>query len=424
MRIDLAGYGPGSSDLTTLQVRQALEEAELIITSERLAGYVRSLNRTDSARSREILVETRSSEICRILEDTALDKAVCLFGGDSSFYSGAAPLLTCIGQSRLLRDKDADIRILPGISSLSYACSCLGLSLREVEVFSAHGRSCDPVRAVMNGKKSFFLTGGDSTSAKLCGELTRAGLGALKVTVMENLSAANERIRQMTAAQAAGETFDPLSVLIADAAYVSDELRRGVPGIPDAAFARGKVPMTKRLVRVSALSLLNPSMEDLCWDLGAGTGSVSVELSARCRRVISVERNPEAAALMEENRKRFGAWNMEIVTGEIPEILRELPAPDRIFLGGGGRWIRSVLDAAHEKCAQDSRLPAVLATAITLETLQEAVSALEAYGYETGIVQAAVTDIRKQGQFHMMNAQNPVFLILGEAGGKNDTGNL
>ena len=388
MRIDLAGYGPGSSGLTTQQVRQALEEAELIITSERLAGYVRNLGRTDAGCTEEILIETNSSEICRILEDTAYDRVVCLMSGDSSFYSGAAPLVTCIEQSPRLRERNAVIRILPGISSLSYACSRLGLSFRQVEVFSAHGRSCDPVRAVMNGKKSFFLTGGDTTCAKLCGELTRAGLGELKVTVMENLSCADERIRTMTAAQAAG----------------------------DEAFARGKVPMTKRLVRVSALSLLNPSSGDLCWDLGAGTGSVSVELSARCRRVISVEKDPAALALLRENKERFGAWNMEIVKGEIPEVLSQLPYPDRIFVGGGGRWIRAVLDDASQKCAEGRKKPAVLITAVTLETLQEAVSALEEHGYETEIVQAAVTNILRQGQFHMMHAHNPVFLILGSAG--------
>lgn len=416
MRIDLAGYGPGSSGLTTLKVRQALEEAELIITSERLAGYVRNLGRTDAGCTEEILIETNSSEICRILEDTAYDSVVCLMSGDSSFYSGAAPLVTCIEQSPRLRERHAVIRILPGISSLSYACSRLGLSFRQVEVFSAHGRSCDPVRAVMNGKKSFFLTGGDTTCAKLCGELTRAGLGELKVTVMENLSCADERIRTMTAAQAAGKRFDPLSVLIADAAYVSADLRRGVPGIPDEAFVRGKVPMTKRLVRVSALSLLNPSSGDLCWDLGAGTGSVSVELSARCRRVISVEKDPAALALLRENKERFGAWNMEIVKGEIPEVLSQLPYPDRIFVGGGGRWIRAVLDDASQKCAEGRKKPAVLITAVTLETLQEAVSALEEHGYETEIVQAAVTNILRQGQFHMMHAHNPVFLILGSDG--------
>ena len=398
MRIDLAGYGLGSSGLTTLKVRQALEEAELIITSERLAGYVRNLGRTDAGCTEEILIETNSSEICRILEDTAYDSVVCLMSGDSSFYSGAAPLVTCIEQSPRLRERNAVIRILPGISSLSYACSRLGLSFRQVEVFS------------------FFLTGGDTTCAKLCGELTRAGLGELKVTVMENLSCADERIRTMTAAQAAGKRFDPLSVLIADAAYVSADLRRGVPGIPDEAFARGKVPMTKRLVRVSALSLLNPSSGDLCWDLGAGTGSVSVELSARCRRVISVEKDPAALALLRENKERFGAWNMEIVKGEIPEVLSQLPYPDRIFVGGGGRWIRAVLDDASQKCAEGRKKPAVLITAVTLETLQEAVSALEEHGYETEIVQAAVTNILRQGQFHMMHAHNPVFLILGSAG--------
>ena len=147
--------------------------------------------------------------------------------------------------------------------------------------------------------------------------------------------------------------------------------------------------------------------EEGCWDLGAGTGSVSIELSAHCRKVISVEMNPEAVSLLEENRKKFGAWNMEIVQGEIPAILEELPAPDKIFVGGGGEWIREVLRTVS------GERPAVCATAITLETLQNVRCALEEAGYKTKVTQVAVTEVKKRGQVHMMDAQNPVFLIQG-----------
>lgn len=436
MIIYLAGLGPGSADLTTQQTMEALGEADLIITSRRLAGMLwgadpsvpywdalREEDRFCFASGVRILVETVPGKICRILEEEPFERAVCLYGGDSSFYSGATPLLRLIGQSRPLQEKGAKIRILPGISSLSAACAHLGISFRELEVFSAHGRVCNPVKAVMNGKRSFFLTGGKSDPAGLCAELTRAGLGDLKVTVCERLSSEQEQIREMTAREASGLKYDRMAVLLAEPAPISEQLRRTVPGIPDDSFVRGSVPMTKRLVRVSALSLLDPSAEDLIWDLGAGTGSVSVELSPRCGRVISVEKDPEAIRLMEENRKKFGAWNMEIVQGEVPQILRDLPMPDRIFVGGGGGRIREVLEIIKtrlsgsgdcgQKTAEESRLPAICASAVTLETLQEVRSVMEESGYETQVVQVAVTDVKKRGHFHMMDAQNPVFLIAG-----------
>ena len=182
--------------------------------------------------------------------------------------------------------------------------------------------------------------------------------------------------------------------------------------------------MTKRMVRVCALSLLNPSDEDVCWDLGAGCGSVSVELAPHCARVIAGERNPEAIVRMEMNRKKFGAWNMEIVQGENLQVLPDLPAPDRIFIGGGGGQIREILEHFCRKQTRSASLagdeeskgmPVVCASAVTLETLQEVRCALEDFGYGTLIVQVAVTDVKERGQHHMMDAQNPVFLIMGSA---------
>ncbi len=440
MKIDLAGFGPGSLDMVSRQVLDALSEADVIITSRRLADVLKG-NITAEDQT-EILVETGSKQICAILEALSCRHVLCLFGGDISFYSGAAPLLKLIGQSKSLQNKELQVRLLPGISSLSAACARLGISFQDAEVYSAHGRSCDPVRAVMNGKKSFFLTGGKSDPSALCRELTDAGLGDLQVTVCEMLCTKKERIRTMTAAEAAQQSFLPLAVLVVEPAPVSELLRRTVPGIADEEFVRGAVPMTKRLVRVCALSMLNPSSEDVCWDLGAGTGSVSVEMSARCARVIAVERNPEALHLMEENRRRFGAWNMKIVSGAIPDILPSLPVPDAVFVGGGGREIRSILNCVKElvggpgkdpsgntgrdvlkgTCGSERSetavkkiqgMPKICAAAVTLETLHEVRTALEEYGYETEVVQTAVTEVKKRGHSHMMDALNPVFLISG-----------
>ena len=156
MRIDLAGFGPGAPDLASQQVWQALSEADLILSSQRLAQILQEEERFFLRAGARLLAETDSRKICRTLEQESFGRAVCLFGGDSSFYSGAAPLLRLIGQSSVLQNAKPEVRLLPGISSLSAACAASGLSFRELEVFSAHGRACDPVKAVMNGKKSFF----------------------------------------------------------------------------------------------------------------------------------------------------------------------------------------------------------------------------------------------------------------------------
>ncbi len=495
MKIDLAGFGPGAKELATRQTVDALSSSDVIITSARLAGILREEQNTAIPGTCflkpdvRIFEETRSAQICALLENFSVsddfENVLCLFGGDSSFYSGAAPVLKRIEESDSLMSSGVQVRVLPGISSLSAACARLQIPIREAEVFSAHGRDCDPVRAVMNGKKSFFLTSGSSGPAGLCRDLVRAGLGMLEVTVCEMLSTKSERIRVMTAEQAAEETFQPLSVLFIDPAPVSEYIKKGIPGIADGAFQRGPVPMTKRFVRTGILSVLAPSEGEVCWDLGAGTGSVSIEMCAHCRRVISVERNPEAVCLLEENRKRFGAWNMQIIRGEIVGTAAKLPVPDAIFVGGGGGQLSVILDQLQKKverivdqAASDSakaqetnvqtekqpartgeqpvqageqsvqegldfvkyqgteelparwtvpkaanggtRMPRICAAAVTLETLFEVREALENHNYDTQVVQIAVTDVKERGHFHMMDAQNPVFLIEGLPGGTEE----
>ena len=146
-------------------------------------------------------------------------------------------------------------------------------------------------------------------------------------------------------------------------------------------------------------------------------GSVSVELAraARLGTVYAVEKNPEALPLLEENRRRFGAWNLRIVPGEAPGALAALPAPDRVFVGGSSGGLLEILRTAKEK---NPGVRAVVNT-VTLETLAEAVPALKACGFpEPDVVQLSAARARKAGNYHLMTGQNPVFIL--SAGGETD----
>lgn len=399
MLIYLIGTGMGSGSTITREAEEAIMDSELLIGAKRLLE-----NLPEEATDNRI-EEVYSDRIMDILASTDADRAGVILSGDTGFYSGATKLSQSIAESEEMARRLARVRIIPGISSFSYFCSRTGINYENMNVLSAHGKDADPVDSVMHGKYSFFLTGGKETPATLCRTLADAGLGDLKVYVGERLSYEDENITELTAGEAADRTFAPLSVMIVEPARCE---RRSLPGIRDEEFVRGKVPMTKRLVRVSSLGLLAPEATDICWDVGAGTGSVSIEMCFCSRAVYGIEKNPEAVELLHKNREKFGAWNLRIVEGEAPEALEKLPDPDKVFIGGSSGSIAGILEQIR------SEHVTVLVTSVTLETLELARKALEEYGYEVSINQVAVTGVKKIGSYHMMQSENPIFMILGE----------
>ena len=394
MMVTLVSMGCGKETLT-LQAKKALEEADCLVGSDRLLRQAPASPRIPRLRA------VRREEILSVLRASGAKAPCVLLSGDAGFYSGAAGLLP------LLERENIPFKVLPGVSSLQAFAARLHQNWQGWNLYSAHGRDCDPVAAVCQGKPAFFLTGGTLGPAQLCGLLNQAGLGELPVDVGENLFCEGERLYTGTAAECAQMSFAPLSVLLVQPAR---RPQKRTPGISDEEFLRDKVPMTKQEVRAAILAKLAMAPDDLCWDVGAGTGSVSVEMALQCREVWSVEREERALALMVANREKFGAWNLRIMAGPAPGVLEGLPAPDKVFIGGSGGKLRDILAAVN---AANPRAK-VCISAIALETLHTALTALEELGYEAEIVQISVNRARKAGELHLLMAQNPVFLITGE----------
>ena len=183
-------------------------------------------------------------------------------------------------------------------------------------------------------------------------------------------------------------------------------------GIPDEDFIRGKVPMTKREVRILTMAKAEISPKDTVWDVGAGTGSMSVEaaLLAPEGRVYAVERKGEGASLIRQNAEKFGAKNITVVEGEAPEALDLLPECDAVIIGGSGSRLAEILDKAAEKLADGGR---VVINSVTIQTLSEAVEYFrrksEAFTYEAVCVQ--VTRLEAVGRYDMMKALNPIYIL-------------
>lgn len=397
MNVTLIGMGSGQPENLTLQGLAALRQADLILGARRLLAVLPAGCTENRAAA------YRPDEVAELLQTSGAENAVLVYSGDTGFYSGASSMM------EKLEALGVRARVLPGLSSIQLLAAALGRPWQGWNLVSAHGRTCDPVAECMQGRPTFFLTGGSEDPATLCAQLAAEGFGDVQGVVGQCLGTPEEKLFRGSVKELAAGRFNSLSVLLVEAAEV---LPRRAPGLPDEAFERGDVPMTKQEVRAAVLAKLAVRPEDILWDVGAGTGSVSVELAlaAPRGRVYAVECRPEGCALIKANREKFRTRNLVLVEGLAPDALSDLPAPDAVFIGGSKGSLAAIVDAALDK-TPDAR---ICVSAIALETLSAAVAALTAKGRTVQVSQIAVSRAKAVGGLHLMMAQNPIYLITGE----------
>ena len=394
MKVYLIGAGMGGPDTMTCQALEAVRACPVLVGARRLLEPWTA--------DHDCVPLIAAADIAAYIARAPLGPVGVLLSGDTGFYSGAKALWPLLGAHEVVT--------VPGLSSLTYFCARLQTTWQDVKLVSAHGRDCDLAGEIARNPRTFALTGGATRVAHVCRALAERGLGDVKVSVGERLGYPDERITTAPAAELAGEDFDSLAVLLAENPRPAAPPWRG-PGLPDAAFLRGDVPMTKEEVRALALSKLRLEENHIVWDVGAGTGSVSVECALACPagRVFAVERDPRALELIGENAARHGATNLTAVAGAAPAALAGLPAPDRVFLGGTGGSMEEILGAVFAK----NPAARVVCTALTLETVAQA-ARLFAPLAGADMVQISVTRTRRAGPYHLMDGQNPVWIFSGE----------
>ncbi len=397
----VVGVGPGAADQLTPAASAVLARADCVVAAARHAGLA-------GAHPNIVLLKGIPETLVRVERELERGSVAVLVSGDPGIYS-LLPVLKRRWPGR-------NVRVVPGIGALQSLCAAAGEAWDDAAILSGHGRPLTAARfltVVERQRLTVLFCGGDRTPRWACEALAGAvgGLGTrVEVVVGERLSYPDERVTRGAPADLAGRDFDPLSLLL---------VRNAAPWTPpfgrprDADFERGGVPMTREEVRSVVLDRLELGPESVLWDIGAGTGSVSVAAALACPdgEVCSVECGPEAVALLERNREKFRLHNMTIRPGRALAVLESLPGPTHVFVGGSGGELFALLARLPLlPCRGDVR---VVVSAVTLRTLSEAVTALSGPGYrELEAVQVAVSASRPLGgSLLLMEARNPVTLL-------------
>ncbi|MDD2374114.1 MAG: precorrin-2 C(20)-methyltransferase [Eubacteriales bacterium] len=441
VQVYLIGMGPGSADYVLPAALKIIRRSKTVYASGRLLKLLEEiephmqeqiqLHRIDQ--DLHNLAPLIHDQLMQSCENTSGDIAV-LVTGDSGYFSLAGLLRKQLAALM----PEIEIISIPGISSMQYLASSAGIAWQDIESISLHGRvPKNWLRTVKQSSASILLTGNKPDMQTVLKQLEDAGLGDQQAYIGENLSYENEKIYQGRVSDLSCQSYDTLSLLL----LLRDRQNTNgkhelwpwqTPGISDDLFVRGEVPMTKQDMRAIIISELHLRNDSVVWDVGAGTGSVSIEAARICSsgHVYAIERNSEAVRLIRSNAANFALSNISVVHETAHRALPELPAPDCVFIGGSKNELPSIIRQIVARARQNHIVRLVM-TAITLETIPQAISELNGNGQNNyDIKQITVNRTSAAGDKTMMRPQTPVWVLTAdistnvsaEAGTESDVG--
>jgi len=392
-KVSVIGIGMGNEDTMTIGAKNIIDGADLLIGAERMVGSVSS--------GQDSFIEFRADRIISYINEHAEYKRIAvLVSGDTGFQSAAKKIIGKLDASLFESD------VMCGISSISYLCSRIGSSWDDALLLSGHGREINIVGEVQRNSKVIILLSGADGARAMCKELFDYGLDNVEITIGQDLGQADEVIAKGKPSELMGKEFGVLCIAMIENPKACKE---NPVGIDDDLFIRGDAPMTKEEIR--SLSVIKLKLEEgsVLFDVGAGTGSVSVEaaLSMPNGTVYAIEKEKAATELIEQNKKKFMVPNLRVIEGLAPEALKDLPAPTHVFIGGSSGNLREII----ETCLEKNRNVRFVMNAITLETVSEMIKCIDDMDVEEEeIISVSVSRSRKAGKYHLMNAQNPIYI--------------
>jgi len=399
--VAIIGMGLSPQDLTTRHL-QIIESADILVGGQRLLDYFKA-----SAAQKQPIDKHIAKSVEFIKDRMASQSIVVLASGDPLFFGIGSILIKALGPE--------NVAIYPNISSIAAAFARIKEPWSQVRVVSLHGRKNDEalLSALHAGNAVAVFTDPANNPARIAEKLIAEDFANIKMCVFESLGSDAERINWYSLEQAAGLTFSEPNLVILKRGSPAQQLKN-IPhlGIPDNYFVHEKGLITKSEIRAISLAKLELLPEHILWDLGAGSGSVSIEgaLLARRGKVIAVEKNPVRVDQIIFNMNQFGITNMEVVQALLPDGLTGLPRPDRIFIGGGGRNLAQIIKVAAGFLKPNG---IVVINTVLMPNVLKAMETLEALDFKTSMVQAQISLSRKMPWAERLEAQNPVWIVSG-----------
>lgn len=403
-KLYILGAGPGNIEQITPAVKAAIADSRTVACAARFLHIVDG--------HPDVIVMTNFNETFNTLRKKLnFGNVALLLSGDTGIFS-LLPHIKKIFPAK-------DMIVLPGISSLQSLCASAAETWQDAVILSGHGRDiCETeiLTAVEHNHSVVFFCDKDKNPAWLCTLLNNAGLGKVKAFVGEKLGSEDESISEDIASELAKKCFDDLSIVLL--------INKNYTGLPpllpkDIDFIRvSNVPMTHEEVRAVIMAKLSLTKKLIVWDLGAGSGSVSVAAAPFCREIHAVEVNSDAAELVRVNCIKSRLHNVKIHEGSALDLMDFLPTPNVVFIGGSGNELSEIL----KKISSIAPAIRVVVSAVTLKTIaicNQEFSKNEFIDFDA--VQIAVSKIKTLGKAQIWQAQNPV--VIFSAMTSNERGN-
>ena len=399
--VTIIGMGMGPQDLTANH-RKIIERADILVGGKRLLSHFK-----DSAALKKPITKDIDGVVGFVKKQMKTKKIVVLSSGDPLYFGIGARLASALGSQ--------NVSIYPNISSVSAAFARIKEPWNNARVVSLHGRKNEDelFGALERENIIAVFTDPKKNPAWLAARLIKDEFMNFKMCVLEAIGGDSERYGWYTLRRAAKMTFSEPNLVVLKRSPLEARAKRNLYlGTPDHHYDHESGLITKSEIRAITLSKLRLESDHVLWDLGAGSGSISVEASLLIKKgkIIAIEKNPARIEQIKNNKKRFNVKNLKVIQAELPRGLNNLPQPDCIFIGGGGKDLKNIITKAAGYLKPAGR---IVINTVLIPNLQVALTTLSHLKFGTEVIQVQINRSRQMPWAERFEAQNPVWIITG-----------